>query len=294
MDLKLGGLPASPAQLQELRDALDVPSNQDLASVTPVIQAGFAVVTISGLKYALLPLDATGSVKASVGHRTGLLASLMTLPGFSGEVAIATDQKSLVVFTGVEGEAYELRPIGRLNALGVDSLTLGHNAATDTTAARSVAVGPNAHTATMGEVALGSATVGVQRRMVAVSGRTTSSADFLALTTDGVAAEGSDTSVKLGRSGLYDIDVVVVAREIGTNNNARFHRRLVLRVGDTGSPAKLYETTPTPDVQTTLAIAAPTLMGVTGKMFAVMAEGLDGKAIQWAAFLDIREMSITV
>lgn len=293
MEIKIGGQKATAVQLEALRAALSVPSEAELSKLTPTMRAGYAEVTIGGLKYALLPLQANGGVKAALGHRTGLLASLLAMAGFDGEVAVAKDRQSLVVFTGVEGQAYELRPIGRLNAAGDDSLTLGHNASTASTAVKAVAVGPNAHANTHSEVVLGSGIDGVQRRLITLAGRTTSALDFPSLSTDNLAGEAPN-AVKLAREGLYDIDVIVIARQIGTNNNARFHRRLTLRVGATGTPVKLYETAPTPDVATSLAVAAPTLMGVSGMGFAVLAEGVDGMTVQWAAFLDIREMSITV
>lgn len=293
MDIKIGGQKATAGQLEALRAALSVPSEAELSNLTPTMRAGYAEVTIEGLKYAMLPLQANGSIKAALGHRTGQLASLLSMAGFDGEVAVAKDQQSLVIFTGVEGEAYELRPIGRLNAAGDDSLTFGHNASTASTAVKAVAVGPNAHANTHSEVVLGSGIEGVQRRLITLAGRTTSVEDFISLSTDNLAGEAYN-SVKLARAGLYDIDVIVIARQIGTNNNARFHRRLVLRVGTTGTPAKLYETSPTADVATSLAVAAPTLMGVSGMGFSVLVDGLGGMTVQWAAFLDIREMSITV
>lgn len=293
MDIKIGGEKATAAQLEALRAALRVPSEEELSKLVPTLRAGYAEITIEGLKYVLLPLQANGSIKAALGHRTGELASLLSMAGLDGEVAVAKDQRSLVIFTGVEGEAYELRPIGRLNAAGDDSLTLGHNASTASSATRAVAVGPNAHANTHSEVVLGSGIEGTQRRFITLAGRTTSALDFISLSTDNLAGEAYN-AVKLARAGLYDIDVIVIARQIGTNNNARFHRRLMLRVGTTGTPAKLYEGSPTGDVATSLTVAAPTLAGVPGMGFSVMAEGVDGMTIQWAAFLDIREMSITV
>ena len=55
--------------------------------------------------YAALPLDANGNATANINHRTGLLDSLLGLPGGAGEIGVATDIDALVVYSGVTGEA---------------------------------------------------------------------------------------------------------------------------------------------------------------------------------------------
>ena len=257
------------------------------------IQNGLALVTIQGEPFALLPVDANGDAIANIAHRTGLLSSLLTLPGINGEVGVATDTKSLVVFTGVEGQAIELRAIGRVNAAGTNSLTLGNNAMTSNAGVEAVALGANARGTIMGETAIGSSIPGVQRRLVSLAYRTTD-AEYMGLTTDGLAS-GSGNSPRLEKAGFYDVDVVLMGRQIGTNNFLRQHRRCVLRwAGGGTSPTKLFETTPTADVNTTLGAYGLTLGGVAGGYIDVSVEGLAGTTIQWAAYLDIRELSITV
>ena len=66
---------------------------------------GAAVATIGGQRYAALPIDANGDVIANLVPRTGLLADLLALGGSLNEIAIATDVKAVVRFTGVAGQA---------------------------------------------------------------------------------------------------------------------------------------------------------------------------------------------
>ena len=269
-----------------------VPINELALKVTGE-ENGVGIVTIGANQYALLPVNGSGEVQANIAHRTGLLSSLLTLPGSNGEVGVATDTKSLVVFTGVAGQAIELRAIGRVNAAGTNSLTLGNNAMTSNVGVEAVALGANARGTIMGETAIGSSIPGVQRRLISLAYRTTD-AEYTGLTTDGLAS-GSGNSPRLEKAGFYDVDVVLMGRQIGTNNFMRQHRRCVLRWGGGGtSPTKLFETSPTADVNTTLGAYGLSLGGVAGGYIDVSVEGLVGTTIQWAAYLDIRELSITV
>lgn len=278
----------SSTNAQELAGLIDGAGLGDVSIVN-----GAAVVTIGADQYALLPVNGSGEVQASIAHRTGLLASLLSLPGSNGEIGVATDTKSLVIFNGVDGQAVELRALGRVNAAGADSLTLGNNAMTSAEGVEAVALGANARGTIMGETAIGSSIPGVQRHLVSLAQRTTDS-EYTGLTTDGLGG-GSGNSPRLEKAGLYDIDVVVIGRQVGTNNLLRQHRRVMMRwAGGGASPAKLFETTPTPDVNNTLAAYGVTLGGVSGGYIDVSVEGLAGTTIQWAAYLDIRELSITV
>lgn len=71
--------------------------------VSPLI--GAAVATIDGNQYAALPVNANGDVVANLVPRTGLLADLLQLAGSPGEIAVATDAKAIVRYSGVIGEA---------------------------------------------------------------------------------------------------------------------------------------------------------------------------------------------
>ena len=66
-------------------------------------------------------LDVDGNISANVNHRTGLLDSLLGLPGGAGEIGVATDLDALVVYTGVIGEAvpfYRNGHIGTFASIG--------------------------------------------------------------------------------------------------------------------------------------------------------------------------------
>ena len=49
--------------------------------------------------------DATGNFSANVNHRTGTLASLITLTGGDGEIGVATDYQALVKYNGIANQA---------------------------------------------------------------------------------------------------------------------------------------------------------------------------------------------
>lgn len=274
----------SPANARELEPLLG-----GLGAATVV--NGVAVVTIEGSQFALLPVNAGGEVQANIIHRTGLRDSLLALAGSNGEVGVATDTRSLILFNGTPGQAVEIRALGATNALGADSLTLGLGASTSATAVKSLAAGANAQATMSGEVVLGSVIANVQRRFVTAGLRTTTD-EYLSLTTDNLEPSVNN-AIRVLRDGVYDVETTVIARQIGTNNWARFCRRAVFR--KTGNPITMYsETTPTPDVNTGLAGLVVTVSSFSGGYINVGVEGLAGVNIQWTAYLDIREMAITV
>lgn len=55
-------------------------------------------------------VDANGNITAQVNHRTGLLASLLGLPGGDGEISVATDTRALVRHNGVINGAVAFYP----------------------------------------------------------------------------------------------------------------------------------------------------------------------------------------
>lgn len=68
------------------------------------VEDGLLVVEHGGADFAMLPKIGTG-VKANLSVRTGLKASLLSLSGNSGEIAMTTDTRELVLFNGVAGQA---------------------------------------------------------------------------------------------------------------------------------------------------------------------------------------------
>lgn len=255
---------------------------------------GVAVVTIDGQQFGLLPVNAQGDVQANIVHRTGLLSTLMALAGSPGEIGVATDTKSLVIFDGVAGQAIEIRPLGRVNASGADSLTLGLNASTTAKAAKAVAVGHNAAAQNESEVVFGSGTLHVQTRRVAVTLRTVGT-ESESMTTDGGASrDAAANSINLTRDGFYDIEFTVLAREIGTNNYARFVRRSVVRrSGSTTTQIAASITTPTPDIISNLTGADAYALASAG-IFSITVQGVEAKTIQWAGYVTINELGISV
>lgn len=71
------------------------------------LSTGLAEANIGSDTFAALPVS-SGNVNAKVNHRTGTLASLKTLVGGNGEVAVATDRDALVVYDGsvIGGRTY--------------------------------------------------------------------------------------------------------------------------------------------------------------------------------------------
>lgn len=270
-----------------------IPINELALKVTGE-ENGVGIVTIDGNRYGLLPVNSNGEVQASIVNRTGTYDDLKNLAGSLGELAVTSDHKSILLYTGVANEAIELLPIGRINAAGANSYTMGHNALTEADAPGSVALGTNARAINQGEIVFGSATNYVQTRHVALSTRSTDIAD-VTFTTDGQEARGLENSIQITRNGYYDIEFTVIGREIGNNTNyARFVRRsIVRRNGATTTQIASSVTTPTPDINTGLAGAEPYAMASAG-VFVLATSGVAGKTIQWSAFVTINEMSITV
>ena len=61
--------------------------------------------TLTAAGFSTIPVDASGNILANVLHRTGTLASLLTLAGGNGEIGVATDVNALVKYNGVAGQA---------------------------------------------------------------------------------------------------------------------------------------------------------------------------------------------
>lgn len=326
MALTIGGQPATPEQLETLREALGVPADADMDDLfgrgprKPVFiqngflvgqdgqqlgaigipateQGGIAIVEINGTNYALLPVDEDGDIVANLAHRRDTLANLLALSGEPGEITIPTDAPGLVIHNGVAGEAVHFRGALSNNTLGAESLAMGELSGTSAVASRSLALGYGANATHIGEAVLGSAIPGIRRHVFQQGGRVVGVPidDFVFLNNANNAGSlepgGMITALP---GGLYDCRVRILAREIGTNNFARFVRHAIVRISSTSSSATMSnKTTPEPDVNTGLAGLTADIGAMIGASVHVLVGGIDGKTIQWAAFIELNSMAIT-
>ena len=324
MNLTIGGTPASAQQLENLRQAMGVPAKADLidnlglGDKAPVFvkegflvdkdgtligaigipateQAGIAIVEINGTPYALLPVDENGDIVANLSHRRGLLADLLDLSGEPGEISIPTDADGLVIHTGVYGQAKRFYSPVSAGTAGENSLAQGLNSTTHTRAKRSMAVGAYSRTNVIGEFAVGLGLANYGLHDILYAARTTDATMAFATAT-GVAGDttsGSTTSML--PAGLYDVEVTVLAREIGTTNFARFVRQATLLIEAQGGAATLSNTTtPTADDNSNLTGLSILLGGMGGVPIYVGVTGVAGKTIQWGAFIHLKCMGVTV
>ena len=324
MNLSIGGTPATAEQLENLRNAMGVPAKAELLNAmglgdkAPVYlsagflvnhlgeqigaigipateQAGIAIVEISGTPYALLPVDENGDIVANLSHRRGLLADLLDLSGEPGEISVPTDADGIVIHTGVFGQAKRFYSPVSAGTVGENSLAQGLGSTTDVRAKRSMAVGAYSRTNVIGEftVGLGLANYGLHDILYAARTTDASMAFATATGVNGDTSLGSTTSML--PAGLYDVEVTVLAREIGTNNFARFVRKATLVIESQGGAATLSNiTTPTADVNSSLAGLSILLGGTAGVPIYLGVTGVAGKTIQWGAFIHLKCMGVTV
>lgn len=99
------------------------------AGFTPIAKNGIVasgdasgnVVILKSDGTTLLTIDVLGNLIASVNHRTGTLAYLLGLSGGLGEIAVATDRDSLVVYGGgvMDGVEFSREVAHVMTKLGV-------------------------------------------------------------------------------------------------------------------------------------------------------------------------------
>lgn len=253
------------------------------------VQNGVAIVNIGGSPYALLPVDGNGDVVANIGHRTGLLADLLTMDGNAGEIGVATDQYALVLFNGVAGQARLFKRTDNPNALGTDSIAIGANASTPAVAEKSLALGHTATAHVRGMTAIAGAITGIQTLHSTLGVRTTD-ASGSSMSTSGTVDSALGDTIKLP-IGVYDIEVTIVARQIGSANWARFVRRFMFRASSTTS---VFGTVATPiaDEANNLAGLAVSFTQYTGGYLLINVTGLAGATIQWAAYVRANALTI--
>lgn len=286
MNLSIGGTPATAEQLENLRDAMGVPSKAELLARDPVVSAGMAKVMIDGAYYAMLPLDANGDIVANITHRTGLLADLLTADGGNGEIAFPSDAEGYVLYNGVQGQAKFIKRLDNAAALGAGSVAIGPNSGTLASAPKSMALGPDVTARSPGEVIHGSASPGINRSVV-MGKRKTTNATTSSVYTDGATAAG--WTLPTGGVNLHQITVTFLAREDWTNNVARFVRQILLVVDpeDAFSVLTLNSVTPIADFISGLEGCSVTLQTVGGPGYAPRVTGLAGRSITWLAMAEI-------
>lgn len=257
------------------------------------VQDGLYVVTIDEQDFALLPLDEGGDLTANIGHRRGLVANLLSLDGVDGEISVPTDSEDLVIHSGVAGQARRFRSAVSSLTQGTDSLAIGPGAVTASRATKSLALGAGAAAQHIGEIVFSGFVPGIQRHMFSFAGRTTSTTTVtgsLTGQTTGIPDGGLLTYLP---DGIYDAEVVVLARQSNSNGWARFVRRATLLVDNIESATGISNiTTPTPDVDNALAGLSIQLLSNSGTPLAPRFTGLAGTTIQWSAFVTLNGLSI--
>lgn len=238
----------------------------------------------------LLVADENGNFTASIGHRRGLFADLITLSGEPGEISIPTDVDGFVVHNGVANQAKFFRRLDNDNTDGVNSLAIGFGASTENTAQDSIALGTGAKTTVAGEISFGSAKTGVRTsRFTGYTETTTASPKMV--TANGTPGIGAIQFPAL--LGMYDITITFLAREEWTDNWARFVRRSLLVVSE-----DMFTTTvtnsaspPIPDINSGLAGCAVSVTGSPGRVLNTSVTGLAGRTLNWSMFAEVNLMT---
>jgi len=258
------------------------------------VQDGLYVVTVEEQDFALLPLDEDGDLTANIGHRRGLVANLLSLDGVDGEISVPTDTEDLVIHNGIEGQARRFKSGSNTTALGPNSIAVGEGAATAARARNSLALGAGASAQTIGETVFSGAIAGVETRVLTFAARSTSASPVFATCT-GIADDTTPgASSGYTPAGIYDIELVILARQIGTNNWARFVRRCTVFVESTGGTATMTNITiPIVDVNFGLVGLAINLFSFAGGPLLGQFTGLAATTIQWSMFARMNGLTIT-
>lgn len=255
---------------------------------------GLAETDVGGDTFVALPTNVQGQAVGEIGHRRNTLANLLTLAGVPGEISVPTDAAGVVIHNGVAGQAKRLYSPLSPNTLGTNSLAFGEGSSTGAAASSSVALGPAAATSQIGEYCRQGAIAGVVTREFQLAQRTVDADDDRWLTTDGTDTGAMIASAGIER-GIWDVEMLVVARQIGTNNWARFVRRAVARIPDTGLACVMTNLTiPTPDVNSGLAGLAVFPTSTVGVVCGINVVGLAATTIQWAGHVTLRGCGIIV
>lgn len=308
-DIKMAASALHPAQALEVAkiaqlavaDAIDEGKTWDGQPVgggfTLNPTTGLAETTVDGDVFVALPTNPSGQAVGEIGHRQNTLANLLTLAGVAGEISVPTDNVGVVLHNGVAGQATRLFSPLSPNTHGTNSLAFGEGSSTGAAAGSSIALGPAAATSQIGEYCRQGSIAGVVTREFQLAQRTVDDDDDRWLTTDGTNNQtGGLMIAPTGiERGIWDVEMLVVARQIGTNNWARFVRRAVVRIPDTGIACVMTNlTTPTPDVNSGLAGLAVLPASGVGMLCGINVVGLAATTIQWAGHVTLRGCGIIV
>ena len=254
-------------------------------SLVASIVGNQAVTMISGRRFALYEVDGSNNPLVYQPQMVGPLATLLAYAGRSGQVTIASDANAVVVHSGVVGNTQVLQQINNREASQGDrSYSIGYNASTDAQARDSISLGANAISKDPGQITFGSITPGVTSFKLNVAARSTDASDVV-MTLDGLP-EGANNIVRFTGDGIYNVAVIVLARQIGTNNCARFKRNAVVRRAGNNTTL-LFATTPEADANSNLPDLLVTLVAFSGGYLNIYVNGAVGKTIQWSAHLTV-------
>lgn len=254
-------------------------------SLVASIVGNQAVTVISGRRFALYEVDESNNPLVYQPQMVGTLDTLLAYAGRSGQVTIASDVNAVVVHSGEVGTTRVLEQINNREASQGDrSYSIGYNASTDAQAHDSISLGANAISKDPGQITFGAITPGITSFKLNVSARTTDASDVV-MTLDGLT-EGASNVVRFTGDGIYNVTLIVLARQIGTNNCARFKRNAVVRRAGT-STALLFATTPEVDANSNLPDLLVTLSAFSGGYVNIFVNGAVGKTIQWSAHLTV-------
>ncbi len=254
-------------------------------SLVASIVGNQAVTVISGRRFALYEVDESNNPLVYQPQMVGTLDTLLAYAGRSGQVTIASDVNAVVVHSGEVGTTRVLEQINNREASQGDrSYSIGYNASTDAQAHDSISLGANAISKDPGQITFGAITPGITSFKLNVSARTTDASDVV-MTLDGLT-EGVGNVVRFTGDGIYNVTLIVLARQIGTNNCARFKRNAVVRRAGT-STALLFATTPEVDANSNLPDLLVTLSAFSGGYVNIFVNGAVGKTIQWSAHLTV-------
>ncbi len=254
-------------------------------SLVASIVGNQAVTVISGRRFALYEVDESNNPLVYQPQMVGTLDTLLAYAGRSGQVTIASDVNAVVVHSGEVGTTRVLEQINNREASQGDrSYSIGYNASTDAQAHDSISLGANAISKDPGQITFGAITPGITSFKLNVSARTTDASDVV-MTLDGLT-ENVGNVVRFTGDGIYNVTLIVLARQIGTNNCARFKRNAVVRRAGT-STALLFATTPEVDANSNLPDLLVTLSAFSGGYVNIFVNGAVGKTIQWSAHLTV-------
>lgn len=238
----------------------------------------------------LLVADENGNFTASIGHRTGVFADLITISGEPGEISIPTDVDGFIVHNGQPGEAKFYPRLDNAAAFGESSLAIGLNATTMASADLALALGVNAKAHAKGELAFGSLKPGVRRSHLTGYGITTSeTGKYIG------PVEGSNFFDLPPYGGIYRVKATFVAREGGgmSENMAMYERACVVLVTNEDEvlyPAVLNMVN-VADYNANLAGVTVSILGASGPAMAARVTGITGRTINWAVFVDVCAMT---